>query len=157
MDVLQAINSLQNNKTSGPDGFPVEYYKAFSKRLLTPFTNMIKDALENKKIHTNKTITLLPKPGKHKQKCDSYRPLSLLNADYKLSSKLIALRLEDVIPKIIHADQTGFKHRHGGDNVRRLLHILNTAQKNQNPMLIISMDANKAFLTGLNQAFFFGC
>lgn len=26
MEVLQAINSLQNNKTPGPDGFPVEYY-----------------------------------------------------------------------------------------------------------------------------------
>lgn len=50
------------------------------------------------------------------------------------------------MPKIIHADQTGFiKNRHGADNVRHLLHLLNTAQKNQNPMLIISMDANKAF------------
>uniref|UniRef100_A0A3B4WXV4 Reverse transcriptase domain-containing protein n=1 Tax=Seriola lalandi dorsalis TaxID=1841481 RepID=A0A3B4WXV4_SERLL len=130
MEVLQAINSLQNNKTPGPDGFPVEYYKAFSKKLLTPLTNMIKEALENKKLPESleiATITLLPKPGKDKQKCDSYRPLSLLNADYKILSKLVALRLEDVIPKIIHADQTGFvKNRHGADNVRRLLHILNT-------------------------------
>uniref|UniRef100_A0A3B4T4G4 Reverse transcriptase domain-containing protein n=1 Tax=Seriola dumerili TaxID=41447 RepID=A0A3B4T4G4_SERDU len=140
---------LQNNKTPRPDGFPVEYYTAFSKKLLTPLTNMIKEALENKKLPASleiATITLLPKPGKDKQKCDSYRPLSLLNADYKILSKLIALRLENVIPKTIHADQTGFvKNRHGADNVRRLLHILNTAQKNQNPMLILSMDANKAF------------
>lgn len=110
---------------------------------------MIIEALENKKLPDSleiATITLLPKPGKDKQKCDSYRPLSLLNADYKILSKLIALRLEDVIPKIIHADQTGFvKNRYGADNVRRLLHILNTAQKNLNPMLIMSMDAKKAF------------
>ena len=149
MEVLQAINSLQSNKTPRPDGFPIEYYKAFSKKLLTPLTNMIKEALENKKLPDSletATIILLPKPGKDKQKCDSYRPLSLLNADYKILSKLIALRLEDIIPKIIHADQTGFvKNRHGADNVRRLLHILNTTQKNQNPMLVISMDANKAF------------
>jgi len=149
MEVFKAINSLQNNKTPGPDGFPVEYYKAFSKKLLTPLTNMITEALQNKKLPDSleiATITLLLKSGKDKQKCDSYRPLSLLNADYKILSKLIALRLEDVIPKIIHADQTGFvKNRYGADNVRRLLHILNTAQKNQNPMLIMSMDANKAF------------
>ena len=110
---------------------------------------MIKEALENEKLPESleiATITLLPKPGKDKQKCDSYRPLSLLNADYKILSKLIALRLEDVVPKIIHSDQTGFvKDRYGADNVRRLLHILNSAQKSRNPMLIMSMDANKAF------------
>lgn len=129
-EVLQAMNSLQNNKTPGPDGFPIEYYKTFSKKLLTPIVNMIKEALENKKLPDSleiATLTLLPKPGKDKQKCDSYRPLSLLNADYKILSKLIALRLEDVIPKIIHADQTGFvKNRYGADDVRRLLHILNS-------------------------------
>ena len=110
---------------------------------------MIKEALENEKLPESleiATITLLPKPGKDKQKCDSYRPLSLLNAGYKILSKLIALRLEDVVPKIIHSDQTGFvKDRYGADNVRRLLHILNSAQKSRNPMLIMSMDANKAF------------
>lgn len=48
-EVLQAINSLQNNKSPRPDGFPIEYFKAFSNKLLSPLTNMIKEALENKK------------------------------------------------------------------------------------------------------------
>lgn len=143
-EVLQAINSLQNNKSPGPDGFPIEYFKAFSNKLLSPLTAMIKEGLENKKLPNSlemATITLLPKPGKNKQKCDSYRPLSLLNADYKVLSKLIARRLEDIIPKIIHPDQTGFvKNRHGSENVRRLLHVVETAQKNETPMLTISMD-----------------
>lgn len=94
---------------------------------------MIKEALVNKKLLDSletATIILLPKPEKDKKKCDSYRPLSLVNADCKILSKLIAFRLEDIIPKLIHADQTGFvKNRHGTDNVRRLLHVLNTAQK----------------------------
>uniref|UniRef100_A0A3Q2W4D7 Uncharacterized protein n=1 Tax=Haplochromis burtoni TaxID=8153 RepID=A0A3Q2W4D7_HAPBU len=108
MEVLRALKCLQINKTPGPDGFSVDYYKAFSNKLLTPLTNMIKEALKNNK---------LPEP------------LSLLNADYKILSKVIALRLEDIMTKIIHTDQTGFiKNRHGADNVRCLLHILNTAQ-----------------------------
>lgn len=49
-----------------------------------------------------------PRQGKDKQNCDSYRPLSLLNVDYIILTQLIASRLEKVIPKIIHADQTGF-------------------------------------------------
>lgn len=50
MEVLQAINCLQNNKTPGPDGFLVDYYKVFSNKLLTPVTNMIIEALENNKL-----------------------------------------------------------------------------------------------------------
>ncbi len=30
-EVLGAINSLQNNKAPGPDGFPIEYFKVFAK------------------------------------------------------------------------------------------------------------------------------
>lgn len=36
------------------------------------------------------TITLLPQPGKDKQKCGSYKLLSLQTADYKMLSKIIA-------------------------------------------------------------------
>ncbi len=46
-EVLGAINSLQNNKAPGPDGFPIEYFKVFAKKLLSPLTNMIREALDN--------------------------------------------------------------------------------------------------------------
>ena len=91
------------------------------------------------------TITLLPKPGKDPQRCGNYRPLSLLNSDYKVLSKIIASRLEKIIPKIIHADQTGFvKNRQGADNVRRLFHIIDIAKRQNHPLVILSMDAEKA-------------
>lgn len=61
-------------------------------------------------------------------------------------TKLLASRLETVIPNVIHSDQTGFiKNRLGADNVRRLLHIINIAQKKKLSMFILSMDAEKAF------------
>lgn len=42
-----------------------------------------------------------PTPG-------SYRPISLLNSDYKILAKILARHLEDVLPSIISPDQTGF-------------------------------------------------
>lgn len=48
--------------------------------------------------------------------------------------------------KIIHPNQTGFiKNRQGTDNVHRLFHIIDSTQKEKEPTLIISMDAEKAF------------
>ena len=89
------------------------------------------------------------KPGsqrKLKSKFSNYRPLSLLNSDYKILSKIIAQRLEKVVPKIINTDQTGFiKNRQGADNVRRLFHIIQHTKKHGHPAVIVSMDAEKAF------------
>ena len=148
-EVLEAIKSLNNNKAPGPDGFPIEYYKTFQDKLLSPLTDMFKEALSNKTLPSSlelATITLLPKPGKDPEKCASYRPLSLLNSDYKILSKLIASRMDNIIPKIIHADQSGFiRNRQGSDNVRRLLHIIESTRSQKTPLLIMSMDAEKAF------------
>lgn len=57
---------------------------------------------------TEASITLLLKPGKVDSDCSSYHPISLLNADYKILAKVLALRLESILPNIISPDQTGF-------------------------------------------------
>ena len=70
-------------------------------------------------------ITLIPKKGKDPLQCASYRPMSLLNGDYKILSKILAARLEKLVPQIISTDQTGFiLNRHSSSNLRRLLNIV---------------------------------
>lgn len=66
----------------------------FSKKLLNTLTNIIRETLDSQALLYSlkvAAITLLLKPGKYQQKCGSYRPFSLLNSDYKVLSKLIAL------------------------------------------------------------------
>ena len=53
-------------------------------------------------------ITLLLKSGKKEQLLNSWRPISLLNTDYKLLTKCLAKRIENVLPSIIHENQYGF-------------------------------------------------
>ena len=44
--------------------------------------------------------------------------VALLNVDYKIVTKVLAMRVKAVLPRIIHTDQTGFvSNRYLGTNV----------------------------------------
>lgn len=91
-------------------------------------------------------ITLLHKKGKDPQHCGNYRPISLINVDEKNISKVLAIRLERVLPTLVHGDQVGFvKHRCSADNLRRILHIFWKSRNNPDPVVAFSPDAETAF------------
>lgn len=59
----------------------------------------------------------------------------------KLYAKLIARRLEKVLPSLVHPDQTGFvKHRLASDNIHRLLYIIHYASYIPSPCAILSIE-----------------
>ena len=92
------------------------------------------------------SITLLFKKDKDPLHCASYRPISVINADYKIIAKALALRLERVLPSIIHLDQTGFvQGRTSTDNLRRYFDILYHTNESNSENVILSVDAEKAF------------
>jgi len=63
-------------------------------------------------------ISLIPKKKKDKTILKNLQPISLVNVDHKILTKVLANRLEKVLPKIINPDQTGYvKGRYIGENI----------------------------------------
>ena len=59
-------------------------------------------------------IKVLPKKKKDRLYLEHWRPVTLLNVDYKLATKLIAYRVAKILPKL-----TGYvKGRYIGQNIR---------------------------------------
>lgn len=147
-EVQEAIMSLQNGKTPGPDGFTVEFFKLFSATIAPALQKMYNESFARGCLPptlSEASISLLLKSDKDPLICGSYRPISLLNVDLKILSKILAQRLQRVLSSIISTDQTGFMlGRHSFHNTRRLLNII-SAPSLIIPEVIISLDAEKAF------------
>ena len=76
-------------------------------------------------------VKLIPKKDAEPYLIKNWRPISLLNCDYKIAAKAIANRFYQVLPKLIDNDQTGFlKGRSIAENIRLIDGIIKyTAEK----------------------------
>ena len=78
----------------------------------------------------------------------NWRPVSLLNCDYKIAAKAVATRMKRVLPDVINNDQTGFlKGRSIGENVRLLNSVISYAEQQNVPGMLLFIDFEKAFDT----------
>ena len=148
-EVRNAITLMKNGKSPGLDGFPIEYYKAFTDVLAPILTKVYSEAFKLGTLPCTfyeALITLIPKKDRDVTDPSNYRPLSLINVDCKLLTKILALRLDKVLPDIVQADQVGYvRGRTSSDNLRRLLHLTWRYESDAIPVAALSLDAEKAF------------
>ena len=119
-ECLLALKSMDNNKTPGADGLPADFYKIFWQDIKVFLISAVNAGYHTLSISQRRgLITLLPKKQKILYRLKNWRPISLLNCDYKITTKAIATRMKKVLPNISNPDQSGFlKGRFIGENVR---------------------------------------
>ena len=140
---------MNKNKSPGSDGITTEFYKLYWNDIKTYLINSFNYSL----LYGNLTdfqkqgiITLIPKSLKELCFLENWRPISLLNVDYKIATKAIANRMKLILPSIISHQQTGFiKGRYIGENIRLLFDVLEYINEQELSSLLFFSDFEKAF------------
>ncbi|XP_063302249.1 AF4/FMR2 family member 4-like [Pelobates fuscus] len=148
-EVNRAIMKTKKQKTPGPDGFSNLFFHTFksilSKQLAIAFNNAVQEGSFPEEMTRANMLPIL-KQGKDPTVMASYRPISLINSDVKIFSSILAERLKSIIRTLIHNDQIGFiPDRWVGSNSRRIIDIIDNANKKHIPLMTLAVDAEKAF------------
>ena len=136
-DILRTFSC---GKSPGEDGFTWEFYNCFFDLLgqdLVVSYNVSYRAGEMSLSQRRGVIPLIPKEDSDLSTLANWRPITLLNLDYKIASKVIAKRMEKVLALLINPDQTGFiKGRFIGQNIRLIKDILEETKLQNIPRIL---------------------
>jgi exonuclease III len=150
-EVLSALKRCPSGRSPGLDGIPVELYRRGS-RALAPLLARVYSAMgETGQVPCtllDGLITSLHKSGSRTDPAN-YRPITLLNTDYRVLAKVLVNRLLRCAGGLISAEQSAFlRDRHIGDGVM-LLQLLPhaTALQRHEGAVVAFMDFKKAYDT----------
>ena len=148
-ELTEAVKSIKNNKSPGSDGFTGEFYKRFWEDIKWLLLDQFKYAIKHGKLSIDQrrgVITTVPKGNKDRTKLENWRPITLLNVDYKIFAKVLASRLCTFLPDIIHPNQTGFvKGRYIGENIRLIDDLLVISAYRNLEGFLVALDFEKAY------------
>ena len=134
--------SFEKDKSPGEDRFTVEFYLAFFDLVGENLARSLNAGHEKGRLSISQrrgAITLILKEHTSLSLLQNWRPLTLLNVDYKIASKGIAKRIEPVLSSFIHPDQTGFvKGQYIGESIRLISDVIEQTSK-LNSLLTLSI------------------
>jgi hypothetical protein len=144
------LSKLPNNKSPGTDGISYEFYKSFSPLLLPHLTLLFNNCLTLSTFPPSwktSNITLIPKKTEDKTLIQNWRPIALLNSDYKIFMKILANRLNThALSSIIGNHQTGScANRNILDSFLETNLLLENPHLCPSPSWLLFVDQKKAF------------
>ena len=115
-DTESEIETLKNNKASGPSSIPTKIFKTFAKPLSKQLADLINLSFSTGKLPSSLKIAKVIPVFKNGDKldCNNYRPISLISNISKIMEKLMHSRLYLYLERnnIFYNLQFGFRNGH---------------------------------------------
>lgn len=148
-ELEDSLTKMKINKSPGSDGFTVEFYRFFWHEIKYLVFQSFQHSYLNGSLSNEQKrgiLKLIPKKDKILTKVKNWRPISLLNTDYKLLTHVLATRLQKVLHSIISIDQSGYiKGRNISLNIRTIYDIIEKCEFERISALLVFLDFEKAY------------
>ena len=148
-EVGNYLKKIRNNKSPGSTGFTGEFYKFFWPDFKLRLLNSMNYSYENDILPQSQRLgitTLIPKGDSDKAHLTNWRPITLLNTQYKLVSGCIAERIKPALNSVINHDQKGYlKDRYIGEITRTVFDTFDYAKRKKISGLLLLVDFSKAY------------
>ena len=148
-ECFAVIKEMKHNKAPGNDGLTAEFYYTFWAVIKDVMLGAFREAYVLGELSASQkqaVIILIAKDGKDPHLVKNYRPISLLNIDYKIISKVLAKKIKEVLENVILMDQIGFmKGRNIGEAIRIIDDIIFHTSNKNSPGYLVVIDFEKAF------------
>ena len=146
-ELKTAIFQMENGKSPGIDGLPIESYKSFYELFKNDLLQLYNSILfKNDNLTLSMTIINLIPKNDQKEFLPNWRPFSLLTADYQILTKILSDRLKPTLQNTISEEQTyGIPNRSIFSNLFTTQEIIAHSTTKKLKSHIVSIDQEKAF------------
>ena len=109
-DMLEVIKEIPTGKSPGPDRLPNKLYKVLASALAPILTEALNEGMRHGRLHPTCIEGLISVLYKKKDRKDprNYRPITLLNGDYKILTRILTKRMNTAVLQFVSPQQNGF-------------------------------------------------
>ena len=142
------IKHFKKGKSPGEDGLPLEFYRTFKDLIAHDLLTVFNEFERLDRLPDSFRVGIVTLLHKKDDKTDlkNWRPVTLLNVDCKLFSKLLASRLSLVLGEVIHPDQScAVPGRKITDSLVLIRDTICYARDRNIRLIVLNLDFEKAF------------
>ena len=148
-EVKAAIFDLHPEKAPGPDGFTGLFFRlawdTIQNDVMLAMEKLEAAGTQGVSTLNNALLVLLPKTPEAAQPSE-FRPISLVHSFGRIFTKILANRLQPLMPSLVAPCQNAFiKGRSIHDNFIYVQRVIHSLEHRKLPALMLKLDISKAF------------